>query len=58
MKAHIMSRLSFRAAIDAKCKECVHDPDAPGTWREQVANCGGVNCPLYALRAQPIRKAA
>lgn len=47
------ARVSLRSAIDTKCRECVHDPYVPGTWREQVAQCGGVNCPLYAVRPIP-----
>jgi len=49
-------RLSLRERIDAKCKECVYDPLAKGTWREQVADCQGVTCPLYDVRPLPIRK--
>ena len=52
------SRPSHRAAIDAKCRSCVYDPDAPGTWRAQVADCAGVSCPLYAVRPLPRAAAA
>lgn len=48
-----ISRLSLRSAIDDKCKECVYDPLARGAWREQVADCGGVNCRLYSVRPVP-----
>lgn len=41
---------SLRAAIDAKCKSCVYDPDARGNWREQVSGCSAANCPLHAVR--------
>ncbi len=55
----MIARHSLRDAIDAKCRECVYDPlPGNGTWREQVARCGGVNCPLYPMRPQPIAKAA
>ena len=47
------TRLSLRNAIDVKCKECVYDTYAPGTWRDQVKNCSGVNCPLFAVRPLP-----
>lgn len=51
-------RASMRSAINAKCKECTYDPYAKGLggWREQVAACGGVNCPLYAVRPVPRQK--
>lgn len=42
---------SFRAAIDAKCKECIYDPIAgKGTWRQQVEACTSRSCPLYPVR--------
>ena len=40
-------------AIAAKCRECVHDPIAAGTWREQVAVCGCSDCPLWRYRPLP-----
>jgi len=46
-------RPGFRAAVDAKCKDCIHDPAAPGTWREQVALCSSINCALWPLRPAP-----
>jgi hypothetical protein len=49
-KAH---RMSLRSAIDAKCRDCIHDEAAPGTWREQVAQCSCPGCPLWALRPAP-----
>lgn len=39
--------------VDAKCKQCAYDPLDKGTWREQVENCGSVDCPLYPVR--PVR---
>ena len=52
---HNQSRVSLRSAVNAKCKECSYDPDAKGLggWREQIAACGGVNCPLYDVRPVP-----
>ncbi|MGH7239626.1 MAG: hypothetical protein ACREHG_06120 [Candidatus Saccharimonadales bacterium] len=42
---------SMRAAINAKCKECIYDPIAGnGTWRQQVEACTAHSCPLYELR--------
>ena len=54
------SRVSLRSAVNAKCKSCIYDPYVKGlgSWREQVANCGGVNCPLYAVRPVPRERAA
>ena len=45
--------MSMRAAINAKCRDCIHDPCAPGTWREQVAQCSSINCALWPLRPGP-----
>lgn len=45
------SRLSLRAAINAKCKECIYDPISGfGTWRQQVEACTSPTCPLYPVR--------
>jgi hypothetical protein len=44
---------SLRAAINAKCRECIHDDNSPGTWREQVAQCSVARCPLWAVRPEP-----
>lgn len=50
-KAPKKPRLSMRAAINAKCKECIHDPlSGLGSWRQQVEGCTSVDCPLYELR--------
>ena len=46
-------RTSRVEAIAAKCRDCIHDPDTAGTWREQVAACGSGNCPLFAVRPVP-----
>jgi len=45
---------SLRAAIDAKCKDCIYD-DASGlgTWREQIARCTCVDCPIWPIRTGP-----
>jgi hypothetical protein len=43
--------MSLRAAINAKCKECIYDPvGGRGTWRQQVEACTAPGCPLYAVR--------
>jgi hypothetical protein len=45
---------SLRKAIDAKCKDCIYDPlCGGGTWREQVAQCSSVSCPLWVVRPAP-----
>jgi hypothetical protein len=41
---------SFKAAITAKCKECIYDEYARGTWRKQIEDCTSVNCPLHPVR--------
>lgn len=37
-------------AIAAYCRQCIHDPQAFGTWREQVAVCPCTTCPLWQFR--------
>lgn len=44
---------SLREAINAKCRDCIHDEAAPGTWREQVAQCSVPRCALWAVRPAP-----
>lgn len=48
------AKLSRKAAIDAKCKDCIYDNLAPGTWRKQVEECPCVTCPLWSSR--PVSK--
>ncbi len=44
-------RPSLREAIDAKCRECIYDPEGgAGTWRAQVTACTSRTCPLFAVR--------
>lgn len=45
--------MRLRAAINAKCRECIYDTEAPGTWREQVAQCSCPRCPLWPVRPAP-----
>ncbi len=45
---------SLRAAINAKCRECIYDPHDVGTWRQQVQACTADTCPLYPVR--PVSK--
>lgn len=43
--------MSLRAAINAKCKECIYDPlSGGGTWRQQVEACTSYKCPLFPVR--------
>lgn len=45
------AEVSLRAAINAKCKDCIYDPKSGfGTWRQQVEGCTSVRCPLYPVR--------
>lgn len=37
-------------AIAAYCRQCIHDPAAFGTWREQAAACPSTDCPLWRFR--------
>lgn len=42
--------MTRQGAIAAKCKECIYDPQSPGTWKEQVEACTSPKCPLYKFR--------
>ena len=43
--------MSRTSAINAKCKDCIYDQKAPGTWREQVQNCQSEkSCALWPYR--------
>lgn len=44
---------THKECIDEYCKGHCYDPDAAGTWREQVAvNCSPT-CPFYDVRPVP-----
>lgn len=45
--------MTRQQAINAKCRDCIHDAAAPGTWREQVAQCSCPSCPLWPYRPEP-----
>lgn len=46
--------MSLRVAVDAKCKDCIYDAKSGGgTWREQVAQCPVIGCPLWPVRTGP-----
>lgn len=42
--------MSMRKAINDKCKSCIYDSLAGGTWRQQVENCTITGCGLYPYR--------
>jgi len=37
-------------SINAKCKDCIHDPGEPGTWVQQVEACELTECALWGYR--------
>ena len=41
---------SLRQAINAHCRSCVYDSQAPGTWLAQVTLCPCTGCELYGVR--------
>jgi hypothetical protein len=47
---NVITRPSLRSAINAKCRECISDGSASGTWRKQIEQCTAIKCPLYAVR--------
>lgn len=52
MKAKQVSakQVSWRKAVNEKCKDCIYDEYGEGTWRAQVENCTMPDCPLYTIR--------
>jgi hypothetical protein len=48
--------MSMRAAINAFCRDCIHDPLEPGSWRAQVAACTSSDCALFKLRPMPSKQ--
>jgi hypothetical protein len=42
--------MSRAAAINAKCRDCIYDREAPGNWRQQVEACAIKACPLWPYR--------
>lgn len=46
--------MSFRKAINEKCRDCIYDPSSRGSWRQQVYLCPAKSCPLWTHRARPI----
>jgi hypothetical protein len=46
----------MRAGINAKCKDCIYDKYAGGTWREQVEACTLTTCGLWPFRPKSASK--
>ncbi len=42
--------MGFRAAVNAKCKDCIYDPCDTGTWRQQTDACTSTECGLWPVR--------
>ncbi len=42
--------MSLRKAINEKCKDCIYDDLAAGSWLQQVTICSSKSCPLYEVR--------
>ena len=42
--------MTRQQAINAKCKECIYDDMAEGTWRMQVEQCELTACSLHPYR--------
>ena len=49
-EASKVKKHSLRGAINEKCKDCIYDPLAGGSWRKQVELCTCTDCPLYPVR--------
>jgi hypothetical protein len=48
----------MRAAINAKCKDCIYDKLERGTWRQQAGACTITSCSLYEFRPMPVQRKA
>ena len=42
--------MTRQQAINEKCKECIYDPAAEGTWRMQTEACELTDCALWEYR--------
>ena len=42
--------MSLRKAINGKCRDCIWDPLAKGTWLAQVERCELTECSLHQVR--------
>ena len=50
--------MTRQKAIDAKCRECIWDDLADGTWRMQVEQCELTACALHPYRPVSRSKAS
>ena len=53
--------MSRATAINAKCRDCICDAHAPGTWRQQTEGCTITRCALWQYRPKSrgkVRKVA
>lgn len=41
---------SMKRAIEGKCKDCIYDEAATGSWRSQVEACKDKSCSLWEVR--------
>ena len=42
--------MSLRKRINQNCKDCIYDPYAAGTWRQQVTLCSLKTCEFHDVR--------
>jgi len=49
-----VNKSGFKGAVFAKCIECIYDERSPGTWRQQVEECTGRECPLFNRRPKTV----
>lgn len=43
--------MGLRSAINAKCRDCIHDVDAAGSAAQQIELCSAWDtCPLWPVR--------
>lgn len=49
MEKRTRKAISLRAAINAMCKQCIHDPKEEA-WRKKVEVCAATDYPLYPVR--------
>ena len=48
--------MGMRQAINDKCKDCIYDPQQPGSWRLQVQWCAISTCSLWEYRPRSSSK--
>lgn len=45
--------MTYKEAIELKCRDCNFDEPSAGTFLQQTAACECASCPLHALRPMP-----